>query len=116
KVVSYASRKNQFRNRIVEGLRNEDMAVLATALVNCEGTDGSYPEGYIRQVLDQYKMYFDLSTLEWAFTGVINEYNTYEIKIYGFKGDTYNEHIVHIITGDGLVGLEDEWVIPYNCQ
>ena len=98
--------------RFINAIKTEDIEALSRVIYYDE-TGAAYPLDETQKVLDKYKDTFDINNLAWSFSGDVGEFNDFICDIYELNAADSKLHQVHIITGDGQVGLMDEWIRNY---
>lgn len=115
-VINYVDDKERKVKNFIEAIRDNDSEALAFSLASCEGSEMTYPVAYAEEVLDKYKEVFDLESINWKFTGFIEDFIKYRMIVFGTKNGEVVTHEFILITGDGLVGIIDEWVPKFDCN
>lgn len=72
------------------------------------GDGEPYPVAQAEAAIARYQSAFD--TLEYEFETLERDRQVMVYRIYGTKQGTPVEHPVQVVYGDGLVGLQDEWM------
>ncbi|HEY9658963.1 MAG TPA: hypothetical protein V6C65_10960 [Allocoleopsis sp.] len=96
-------------DRYVTALQAQDSVLLASALT---ADDLPYPVAGAAKTIDSYAAKFDLQTLQYQFIGLDTKRDRFIYRISGTKAEQPVSHVITVRYGDGLVSLEDEFVLP----
>lgn len=96
-------------DRYVTALQAQDSDLLAKTL---NADDLPYPVAGAAKTIDFYAAKFDLQTLQYQFIGLDTKRDRFIYQISGTKAGQPVSHVITVRFGDGLVSLEDEFVLP----
>lgn len=109
-LISYSYDKNRYMDSFMRYLTDRSATDLGLRFAYDFGYEESVFTDLGNYIIGIYETEFDLETLNWEFTGSIDEYGDFSCKIYGYKDSVYTEHQIRVSAMDGLVGIDDSWI------
>lgn len=110
-ILFYSYRAANYLNGFIRALQQNEPQRIVSLLTYDHPY--AYPEEKALEVIANYATHFDLQTIEWKFAGTetkkAGEGNLIYV-IYGTKNNTPVEHEITVVYGDGLVGINDQWI------
>jgi hypothetical protein len=109
----YSARAKQLLSRTVEMLQQQDATQLAKVLT---ADDIDYPIAQAEVAIANYKKAVDPQTLTFEFIGFADASpnSPFVYRLSGMQDNQPVSHDVKVIYGDGLVGLQDDWIPALN--
>ncbi|MFP4006518.1 MAG: hypothetical protein ACLFV6_00725 [Spirulinaceae cyanobacterium] len=110
---SYSARSKNLLSRMIESLQQQDAAELAKVLT---ADDIDYPVTKAESAIANYQKAVDPQTLTFEFIGFADASpnSPFVYRLSGTKDNQPISHDVKVIYGDGLVGLQDDWIPALN--
>lgn len=109
----YSARAKNLLSRLVEALQKQDTTQLAQVLT---ADDLDYPIAKAETAIANYTKAIDPQTLTFEFIGFADlaPNSPFVYRLSGTQDGQPVRHDVKIIYGDGLVGLQDDWIPALN--
>lgn len=111
--LTYSARAKNLLDGLIAAVQQQNARKLAAVLTP---DDIDYPVSLAEQAIANYEEKLEPQTLNYSFIGLEDRRDRFIYEIAGTQNGKPIQHRVKIVYGDGLVGLEDEWIPPNSIR